>query len=572
MVLSEKAEFQVNEEIDGEQSFSSFVELDNGNLFLIWRSSDLDNAFTDNDAYYVAAAVFDEDGVEVVEEFQVNDFTESIQLNSQPIQLENGNILISWITFAGLFNPELGDASGIVSSAKIFDDSFDVVKSEYRFTKGTVGNQIVRNLISLEDGRLVMIMDSADPSFADTDLDTYTALRFFQSDGSAYYYDDYPFASLNTGVSYSERLRSFEVEYGDDNEGVVEMQLSPDDGITWYYYDEEWVDITGVGDATNTVEEVNFALDEFYEQFEDGVLAWRVFLVSDGTEPTLVDVVRLSENECPVVVNSADLAAVSVPENRTEVIQLIVEDPEDDEMTYSIVGGGDAGLFSIDAVGVLSISLDGNKGETYEVVVRVTDEFGGFVEQTVNVSVVESDARSGSSSGTAGVTKTPFDNQENDQKGESVSLDEEDGSVEGEDMYCLDDADFRVLLGDLSISRGEAVSMIMKLLCVDPDNYQIELPFLDIGLIKSESKGYVMAAYKMGIVKGYPDNYFRPNRSLNFAELGAILYRSKEMDVLGADPWYVDYIEVVNLVEPEMLSDIVGGKDFYNAVRLFYGL
>lgn len=570
-------EFQINTEIESDQRVEKILLLDSGDVLITWNSQDLNNAFTDSDLYYIAGAVFDDAGQEVVAEFQINDFTESIQIASDPVQLDNGNILIMWNTFAGLINSDVGDASGLATTAKIFDESFNTVRSEYLLTRGTSGNQIGRDLLVVDSGDMWLILDSTDSVFASDDTDIYTALRLFQSDGSGFYYDDEPSITLNSGVDYVERIRSFIVNYLDENQGEVEVQLSPDDGVNWYYFDgQDWVSTVGLGDAKNTVVEVNDALGDFYSQFGAGTLSWRLFLVSDGTQFVVVDTVELSENEIPVIGVGDANVSIDVPQNRENVAQFAVVDPEDDNVEFSISGGADSSLFAITTDGLLSIGLNGDLGETYEVVIRATDEFNGFTEQTVNVSVIRAPSSSGS-----GVTTVdnPFQNIEKDQVDQNADGVKLDSSVEKEFVKTSTDrGELCVMnfenLDEFSvntISRIEAVKMFLDLMCVDVSKYENELPFFDKSLMSKDEIVYLKAGYSLGIIKGYPDGYFRPYKNLNYAEFSALLYRSVEMDVLESNPWYIDYVKVTNLVEEDKLGLYVTEKEFYQNIKSFYG-
>jgi type III secretion system FlhB-like substrate exporter len=91
-------------------------------------------------------------------------------------------------------------------------------------------------------------------------------------------------------------------------------------------------------------------------------------------------------------------AAVSVAEGTTEVTTVIAVDPDGaaQTITYSIVGGADAGRFTINASsGLLEFSAspdfeapaDANGDNLYEVIVRASDGLGGTDSQALSVSV-----------------------------------------------------------------------------------------------------------------------------------------------------------------------------------------
>ncbi|WP_216595484.1 cadherin domain-containing protein [Myxosarcina sp. GI1] len=104
--------------------------------------------------------------------------------------------------------------------------------------------------------------------------------------------------------------------------------------------------------------------------------------VSDGsasqTQNLLVTV--SNANETPAIVSSD---TVNLEENTTEVITVTADDPDGDSLNYSISGGSDNSLFSIDSdTGVLSFNTapdyenpgDNNSDNVYEVEVTVSDD------------------------------------------------------------------------------------------------------------------------------------------------------------------------------------------------------
>ena len=88
------------------------------------------------------------------------------------------------------------------------------------------------------------------------------------------------------------------------------------------------------------------------------------------------------------------------PENQTAVTTVTAsdEDVPADTLTFTITGGADAALFSVDPVsGVLTFvaapdfesPTDANADGVYEVIVDVADGNGGVDTQTINVTVTD---------------------------------------------------------------------------------------------------------------------------------------------------------------------------------------
>ena len=102
-------------------------------------------------------------------------------------------------------------------------------------------------------------------------------------------------------------------------------------------------------------------------------------------------------NDAPVITSNGggDTASVSTPENTTAVTTVVASDPDSSSLSYSIIGGSDAGKFQINAAsGVLSfitapdfeIPGDSDHNNTYLVQVRASD--GSLADtQTITVSV-----------------------------------------------------------------------------------------------------------------------------------------------------------------------------------------
>jgi len=80
--------------------------------------------------------------------------------------------------------------------------------------------------------------------------------------------------------------------------------------------------------------------------------------------------------------------------------------------------------------------------------------------------------------------------------------------------------------------------------------------------------GYVEAAYRMGLIKGYPDGKFRPNNRINKAEAVAVLVRYDRMNLAAVDTkpyddvatrhWAAKYIQAAK--EAGMLSYVQGSR------------
>jgi VCBS repeat-containing protein len=125
---------------------------------------------------------------------------------------------------------------------------------------------------------------------------------------------------------------------------------------------------------------------------------------SDGnlssSQSFTVAVADVPENSVPGIVSNGggDQASVNVAENTVIVTDVDASDPDAGQtLTYSIAGGADAALFTIDpATGQLSFQnapdfetpADQNSDNVYEVVVRVADGAGGVDTQALSIAVI----------------------------------------------------------------------------------------------------------------------------------------------------------------------------------------
>lgn len=120
--------------------------------------------------------------------------------------------------------------------------------------------------------------------------------------------------------------------------------------------------------------------------------------VSDFGSSTLITF--KSANEVPVITSDGGgaTATVNVSENQTAVTTVTATDADNDTPTFSITGGSDKALFSIDATtGALSFvnapnfesASDSDTNNAYVVEVTASDGQGGTTTQTITVSVTD---------------------------------------------------------------------------------------------------------------------------------------------------------------------------------------
>ena len=124
---------------------------------------------------------------------------------------------------------------------------------------------------------------------------------------------------------------------------------------------------------------------------------------SDGTNNSTVATTMINmttSNTAPVITSNSGgaTAGINVAENTTAVTTVFATDADLDTLTYSISGGADAVLFSIDAnTGVLTFNsapnfeapTDADSNNVYEVTVQASDGNGGTDTQAISVTVTD---------------------------------------------------------------------------------------------------------------------------------------------------------------------------------------
>ncbi|NNF97161.1 MAG: tandem-95 repeat protein, partial [Halobacteria archaeon] len=115
-----------------------------------------------------------------------------------------------------------------------------------------------------------------------------------------------------------------------------------------------------------------------------------------GTATQTITVTVTDANDAPVITS---VNTVSVAENQTSVMTVTYTDADvpADTILYSLIGGADGGLFSIDGSGNLSFNAptdyenpgDADLNNDYVVQVQVDDQQGGTATQTITVTVTD---------------------------------------------------------------------------------------------------------------------------------------------------------------------------------------
>jgi len=153
-----------------------------------------------------------------------------------------------------------------------------------------------------------------------------------------------------------------------------------------------------------------------------------------GTDTQLIRVTVDNLDEAPTITSAA---SVNAAENQTAVTTIQATDPNGDAITYTITGGDDAALFSLNSTsGVLTFvssrnfetPTDADGNGTYEVQVTAADGVDGTDSQLIVVTVTDVNELPTITSGNGGATATVIAN-ENQTFATTVTAADPDGDT-----------------------------------------------------------------------------------------------------------------------------------------------
>ena len=142
------SEFQVNTFTTGDQRYSSVAALEDGGFVVTWSSINQDGS-----GWGTYAQRYESAGEAVGSEFQVNTFTTNSQVHSSVAALADGGFVVTWSSFG----PD-GSGSGIY--AQRYDNAGVAVGSEFQVNTYTFIGQIYSSVAALEDGGFVVTWTS----------------------------------------------------------------------------------------------------------------------------------------------------------------------------------------------------------------------------------------------------------------------------------------------------------------------------------------------------------------------------------------------------------------------------
>ncbi len=96
------------------------------------------------------------------------------------------------------------------------------------------------------------------------------------------------------------------------------------------------------------------------------------------------------------------------------------------------------------------------------------------------------------------------------------------------------------------------------------ENMELVLEFRDFNAIPEEHVGYVYVAYQIGLIQGYPDKNFQPNKAINRAELAAMMSRLDDEFDTEFSYSLIGKIEEIDLEDMQLTLLIRGNEKEYD--------
>ena len=359
------SEFMVNPSDSVE---SSVTVLANGNFAVAWGDSNFTHRIQ----------VFDPSGTAVGAPITVQHNLSGLQVGPKLLGLSDGGFAITWTSN---FSSQ-SDGSGQSVAVQIFDEHSQAVGGPMRVNTQTNGDQFDPSLTAIAGGGFMVTWTDTNGAGADDD----------QVKGQLFL-PPHPVEITSDGGGDNAAVAV------DENQTLVTLVVSAGGSSAAYAIDG------GADAALFTIDPETGVLrfahaPDFEAPGGDGDNLYSVRVrASNGafSDTQTLTVTVANVNEAPVITSNSggDTAALTVAENTLFVGTVVAGDPEG-ATTYSIAGGADAALFTIDATtGALSFVMapdfeapaDADGNNIYDVIVQAADGEGASDTQTLAVTV-----------------------------------------------------------------------------------------------------------------------------------------------------------------------------------------
>ncbi|HEX8241709.1 MAG TPA: cadherin domain-containing protein [Allosphingosinicella sp.] len=362
------AEFLVNSMTTSIQWQPAVTSLDNGGFVITWETYD---SASDGSGRSIKAQIYNAAGVRVGGEFLVNTVTADEQMHPEISALAGGGFVAIWTT--QIFGK-------LDVRAQIFDSTGAKVGSEILVNTQTFESQSEVQVSTLANGGFVVTWTTFDPA----------------QDGSGYSIKAQLFNAagakvggeflVNAATASSQKMPTVsglsngdfviawrtDDQTADDSAGAIKAQVFSATGVK---IDGEF----RVNSTAGSIETDPVVVDLGNGAF---MIGW-----TSSSSPAWDDNIRgqiYSSGSAPVIQSNGagDTAALLIAEHQAAVTTVRAVDLDGPSTTYSLAGGADAALFSINASsGALTFIAapdfatprDSDGNNVYEVVVRASD-------------------------------------------------------------------------------------------------------------------------------------------------------------------------------------------------------
>ncbi|WP_298938580.1 tandem-95 repeat protein, partial [uncultured Ruegeria sp.] len=259
------SEFLVNEFTNSTQNNPSVTELANGNFVVTWQSRDQQQGDTSTTA--IKARIFDANGVEIVSEFRVNEFTNRDQSDPSVTALSNGNFIVTWSSR----DWQQGDTSSTAIKARSFDADGNEVVSEFRVNEFTFGGQSNPSVTELANGHFVVTWQSSDQQQGDTSLAI--KARTFDANGTGVVGEfrvneftdrkqEFPSVTALANGNFVVTWQSFDQQQEDTHQAAIKARILDADGneITSEFVVNEFHHLTQSNPNVTALADGNFVV------------------------------------------------------------------------------------------------------------------------------------------------------------------------------------------------------------------------------------------------------------------------------------------------------------------------
>ncbi len=381
------AEFQVNTTTANSQLYNDVVMLDDGRFVVAYQSVDSGG---DRDLFFQRYAA---DGSTIGGEIQVNTASDPYFPIPSVTADESGNITLVWNSS--------GDGAGNGVFARTYDWSGTALTGEIQVNTTTTGDQLYPDVVAQPGGGFIVVWSGNGPGDSDGIFAQQYGLATAEDGTTATFeivLERAPTSTVTIPISVS-----------DSSEASVSTSSLIFTAANWNT--PQTVTITGLQDFTVDGDQT-FSLNIGPATSTDANF--------NGLDPEDLKIINVEPpNAAPTITSNGGgpTANVNVAENQTAVTTVTSTDVDAGTPTYTISGGADAALFTINSVsGALSFisapnfesPTDSGGNNVYDVQIQVSDGNGGFDTQDIAVTVTDAND---TPTGTPSITGTAQENQ-----------------------------------------------------------------------------------------------------------------------------------------------------------------